>query len=57
MAVVDSVSQAGTWGNDSFRKVVLNAFLWLAHAEIPANGVESTVTADELEANLDLKKK
>ena len=41
------------WGNDSFRKVVLNAFLWLAHAEIPANGIESTVTAEELEANLD----
>ena len=45
------------WGNDSFRKVVLNAFLWLAHAEIPANGVESSLTAEELEANLDPKRK
>jgi hypothetical protein len=28
------------WGNDSYRKVVLNALLWSAHAEVPANGVE-----------------
>jgi len=43
------------WGNDSFRKVVLNAFLWLAKAEVPANGVESRVTQTDLEANLDPK--
>lgn len=43
------------WGNDSFRKVVLNAFLWLAHAEVPAEGVASTVTADQLNLNLDPK--
>lgn len=45
------------WGNDNFRKVVLNAILWIAKAEVPENGVESKVTAEELEANLDPKKK
>lgn len=43
------------WSNDQFRKVVLNAFLWLAKAEVPAKGVESQVTAADLEANLDPK--
>ena len=45
------------WANDNFRKVVLNAFLWSAHVEVPVNGVESKVSAEELEANLDPKKK
>lgn len=45
------------WGNDQFRKVVLNAFLWLAKAEVPENGVESKVTQAELDANLDPKAK
>lgn len=45
------------WGNDNYRKVVLNALLGSAHAEVPANGVESKVTAEELDANLDPKKK
>jgi len=35
----------------------LNAFLWSAHVEVPVNGVESNVSAEELEANLDPKKK
>ena len=45
------------WGNDQFRKVVLNAFLWLAKAEVPEKGVESKVTASDLDANLDPKHK
>ena len=45
------------WGNDNYRKVVLNALLWSAHADIPENGIESKVSAEELEANLDPKKK
>jgi type 1 glutamine amidotransferase len=44
------------WGNDQFRKIVLNAFLWLAKVEVPAGGVESTVTPQQLNANLDPKK-
>lgn len=45
------------WGEDSFRKVVLNALLWIAKAEVPSNGVESTVTPDDLAKNLDPKGK
>jgi len=45
------------WGNDSQRKVVLNALLWLASAEVPKNGVESAVTPEQLASNLDSKKK
>lgn len=43
------------WGNDQFRKVVLNAFLWLAKADVPEKGVESRVTNADLDANLDPK--
>jgi type 1 glutamine amidotransferase len=43
------------WGDDNFRKLVLNALLWTAKAELPANGVQSTVTAEELKMNLDTK--
>ena len=43
------------WGDDNMRKVVLNAILWIAGVEVPPGGVESTVTAADLEQNLDLK--
>jgi hypothetical protein len=43
------------WANDQFRKVVLNALVWLAKCEVPASGVESRITATDLEANLDPK--
>jgi len=43
------------WGNDSFRKIVLNAILWVAHVEVPPNGLESNVTAEQLAQNLDPK--
>ena len=43
------------WGDPNFRKVVLNTALWLAKLEVPANGVESDVTADDLKKNLDVK--
>jgi hypothetical protein len=43
------------WGNDDQRKLVLNAILWTAKAEVPASGVNSKVTEAELEANLDPK--
>jgi type 1 glutamine amidotransferase len=44
------------WGNDQFRKLVLNALLWTAKADVPSGGVASTVTPDELTQNLDPKK-
>ena len=42
------------WGNDEFRKVVLNAIVWAAHGEVPEGGVsDKSVTDDELLANQD----
>ncbi len=43
------------WGNDQFRKVVLNAIVWLARAEVPPQGIASQVTDADLAANLDPK--
>ena len=45
------------WGDPNFRKLALNAILWSAKAEVPAQGVESTVSADDLRENLDPKAK
>jgi type 1 glutamine amidotransferase len=44
------------WANDNFRKVVLNALLWIAKAEVPVSGVESKIAPEELPKNLDPKK-
>jgi type 1 glutamine amidotransferase len=44
-----------SWGDDNFRKVVLNAILWIAHVEVPEGGVVSIVTPEQLQANLDDK--
>ncbi len=43
------------WGNDNQRKVVLNAILWVAKAEVPRDGVASQVSSTLLAANLDPK--
>ena len=44
------------FGNDNFRKLVLNSLVWLAKMEVPADGVPSaTPTANELKKNLDPK--
>ncbi|MGD0537419.1 MAG: ThuA domain-containing protein [Verrucomicrobiota bacterium] len=45
------------WGDGNFRKIVLNALVWVAGAEVPPGGVASTVTAEELKQNLDVKQK
>lgn len=45
------------WANDDQRKLVLNAIIWTAKAEVPADGVKSTVTPEEMAANLDPKGK
>ncbi|MGC3959679.1 MAG: ThuA domain-containing protein [Verrucomicrobiota bacterium] len=44
------------WGNENQRRTVLNAILWTAQIEVPANGVQSTVTAEQLAVNLDDKR-
>ncbi len=43
------------WGDDNFRKVVLNAIVWIAKIDVPANGVDFAVSAEDLAANLDPK--
>jgi type 1 glutamine amidotransferase len=43
------------WEEPNFRKIVLNALLWIAKVEIPAEGVESKVTPAQLQGNLDPK--
>ena len=40
------------WGDENFRKVVLNALLWTARMEVPEGGVETTLTDDELNGML-----
>jgi hypothetical protein len=43
------------WGHEDFRRLVLNAIVWLAKMEVPAGGVASRVTPEDLAANLDPK--
>lgn len=45
------------WANDDFRKLVLNAILWVAKADVPKDGVASHVTPEQMKANLDAKGK
>ena len=45
------------WSNDNFRKLVLNALVWIAGAEVPENGIETpTPTQEELTALQKTKK-
>lgn len=42
------------WGQPDFRKVVLNAIVWSAQGEVPANGIEAAeVTLEQLKENQD----
>lgn len=43
------------WGNEDFRKVVLNAVVWAANSEVPPEGVSVPIHPDELNENLDPK--
>jgi hypothetical protein len=43
------------WGNEEQRKLVLNAIVWTAKAQVPAQGISSKVSDAELTANLDPK--
>jgi type 1 glutamine amidotransferase len=45
------------WGDPNQRKVVLNALLWIAKIDVPARGVEDAITASDLAANLDSKRR
>ncbi len=42
------------WGNDSFRRLVLNAIAWCAKVDVPAQGVTAgTLTVDDMLSNHD----
>ena len=43
------------WGNDDQRRLVLNAIVWSAKADVPASGIESKITDEDLAVNLDPK--
>lgn len=43
------------WGDENFRKIFLNAVLWIAKADIPAEGVNCPIPAELLRLNLDPK--
>ena len=43
------------WGDRNQRKLMLNALLWLAKVDVPAQGVEDTITDADLTLNLDDK--
>jgi hypothetical protein len=43
------------WGNDDVRKAVLNALVWVTKLDVPAGGIESKVTEEQLQQNLDPK--
>jgi hypothetical protein len=45
------------WADDDFRKVVLNALLWICKVEVPREGVASAVAPEEITRNLDPKGK
>jgi type 1 glutamine amidotransferase len=45
------------WADDSFRTLVLNAIVWVAHGPVPPDGVSTpTPTQEELEVNQDFPK-
>ena len=44
------------WGDPNQRRIVLNALLWIANAEVPASGVVDGITEADLSANLDPKR-
>ncbi len=43
------------WLDNNYRKVVLNAILWIGQAEVPPNGVPSNLSPADLAKNMDPK--
>jgi len=43
------------WGDPNQRKIMLNALLWIAKVEVPAQGVQDKITEADLAMNLDEK--
>ena len=45
----------GNWADDDYRRMILNALVWTSGLEVPAEGVASKPTAEDLVADQDLK--
>ena len=45
------------WGNENFRRLVVNAILWTANLDVPKDGAKVDLDPAELKKNLDRKKK
>ncbi len=45
------------WGDENQRKIALNALVWLCKLEVPATGINSEITEEDLQRDLDPKKK
>jgi type 1 glutamine amidotransferase len=45
------------WEDENYRKVMLNALLWLSQLDVPTGGVASQLSAGQILENLDPKKK
>lgn len=45
------------WANDDYRKLVLNAIVWISKTDVPSEGVQSKITTEDMAANLDPKRK
>ena len=42
------------WGNENFRRIVLNAIVWAAHGEVPSDGIQDQpISLEQLEENQD----
>jgi type 1 glutamine amidotransferase len=44
------------WGDENFRRLVVNAILWTAHVEVPKDGAKVDLDPADLNKNLDRKK-
>jgi type 1 glutamine amidotransferase len=44
------------WGDENFRRLVVNAILWTAHVEVPKDGARVDLDPADLNKNLDRKK-
>lgn len=44
------------WGDENFRRLVVNAILWTAHVEVPEGGAPVDLDPADLNKNLDRKK-
>jgi type 1 glutamine amidotransferase len=43
------------WGDENFRRLVVNAILWTAKLDVPRDGAKVEMSADDLNRNLDRK--